>query len=155
MGGDIDQHLVSLPVIKFGNSSQKTRTNRYQTFLVLPDQVFWFSLFCSRYFVQDCSSYETLSWLFRSLLWCKKKVATGMENRHITHCILHIPYTNTKISIIGLIYICPHFFWWHRLKIRNLPTSILVLASVVSFLTFNTSTIFAPLWFTNFQPYRF
>ena len=85
----------------------------------------------------------------------KRWLLAWNQNRHITHCILHIPYTNTKISIIGLIYICPHFFWWHRLKNPNLPTSILVLASVVSFLTFNTSTIFAPLWFTNFQPYRF
>ena len=75
------------------------------------------------------------------------------QNRHITYYIFHIQYTNSKISI-GLLYIRPHFVWWHRRNhctalVRNLPTSILVRASV-SLLTFHThtSTILSPLWFT-------
>ena len=69
------------------------------------------------------------------------------QNRHITYYIFHIQYTNSKISI-GLLYIRPHFVWWHRRNhcttlVRNLPTSILVRASV-SLLTFHTSTILAP-----------
>ena len=48
LGGDPGS--VSLPEMKFGNSSQKARTNRYQTFLV-PSS---FSDFL--YFVRDCSS---------------------------------------------------------------------------------------------------
>ena len=74
------------------------------------------------------------------------------QNRHITYYIFHIQYTNSEISI-GLLYIRPHFVWWHRLNhcaalVGNLPPSILVRASV-SLLTFHTSTILAPLWFTN------
>ena len=82
------------------------------------------------------------------------------QNRHIKYYIFHIQYTNSKISI-GLLYIRPHFVWWHRRNhctalVRNLPTSILVCASV-SLLTFHThtSTIFAPLWVTNFESCRF
>ena len=80
------------------------------------------------------------------------------QNRHITYYIFHIQYTNSEISI-GLLYIRPHFVWWHRLNhsaafARNLPTSISVRASV-SLLTFHTSTILAPLWFTNFECCRF
>ena len=30
------------------------------------------------------------------------------QNRHITHYIFHIQYTNSEISI-GLLYIRPHF----------------------------------------------
>ena len=76
------------------------------------------------------------------------------QNRHITYYIFHIQYTNSEISI-GLLYIRPHFVWWHQLNhcaalVRNLPTSIFVRASV-SLLTFHTSTILAPLWFTNFE----
>ena len=75
------------------------------------------------------------------------------QNRHY---ILHIQYINSEISI-RLLYIRPHFIWWqwldHRTAlVRNLPTSILVCASVC-LLTFHThtSTILAPLWFTNFE----
>ena len=80
------------------------------------------------------------------------------QNRHITHYIFHSQYTNSEISI-GVLYIRPHFVWWHRLNhckalVRNLPTSILVRASV-SLLTFHTSPILAPLWFTNFECCRF
>ena len=76
------------------------------------------------------------------------------QNRHITHYIFYIQYTNSEISI-GLLYIRPHFAWWHRLNhcavlVRNLPTSILVHVSA-SLLTFHTSTILVPLWFTNFE----
>ena len=76
------------------------------------------------------------------------------QNRHITYYIFHIQYTNSEISI-GLLYIRPHFVSWHRLNhcaalVGNLPPSILVRASV-SLLTFHTSTILAPLWFTNFE----
>ena len=76
------------------------------------------------------------------------------QNRHITYYIFHIQYTNSEISI-GLLYICPHFVLWHRLNhcaalVRNLPTSILVRASV-SLLTFHRSTILAPFWLTNFE----
>ena len=65
------------------------------------------------------------------------------QNRHITHYIFHSQYTNSEISI-GVLYIRPHFVWWHRLNhckalVRNLPTSILVRASV-SLLTFHTHT---------------
>ena len=75
------------------------------------------------------------------------------QNRHITHYIFHIQYSNSEINI-GLLYIRPHFVWWHRLNhcgalVRNLLTSILVRASV-RLLTFHASTILAPLWFTNF-----
>ena len=85
-----------------------------------------------------------LSWLFKSLLWCQKKLVPGIEsNRHNMYYIFHIQYTNSEISI-GLFYIRPHFVWWHRLNhcaalVRNLPASILVRASV-SLLTFHTST---------------
>ena len=79
------------------------------------------------------------------------------QNRHITYYIFHIKYTNSEISI-GLLYIHPR---WHRLNhcaplVRNLPTSILVGASV-SLLTFHThtSTILASLWFMNFESCRF
>ena len=80
------------------------------------------------------------------------------QNRHITYYVFHIQYTNSEISI-GLLYICPHFVWWHRLNhcaalVCNSPTSILVRASV-SLLTFHTSTILVPLWFTNFGCCRF
>ena len=76
------------------------------------------------------------------------------QNRHITYYIFNIKYTNSKISI-GLLYIRPHFVWWNRLNycaalVRNLPTSILVRASV-SLFTFHTLTILEPLWFTNFE----
>ena len=78
------------------------------------------------------------------------------QNRHITYYILHIQYTNSEISI-RLLYIRPHFIWWQRLNhcaalVRNLPTSILVRTSVC-LLTFHkhTSTILAPLWFTNIE----
>ena len=81
------------------------------------------------------------------------------QNRYITYYIFHIQNTNSEISI-GHLYIRPHFVWWHRLNqwaalTRNLPTPILVCVSV-SLLTFNThtSTILAPLWFTNFESYR-
>ena len=72
------------------------------------------------------------------------------QNRHITYYIFHIQCTNSKISI-GLLYIHPYFDWWHRF---TLATSILVRASV-SLLTFQTSTILAILWFTNFECCRF
>ena len=82
------------------------------------------------------------------------------QNRHITYYILHIQYTNSEISI-DLLYIRPHFVWWQRLNhcaalVRNLPTSILVRASVC-LLTFHThtSTILVLLWFTNFESCRF
>ena len=90
----------------------------------------------------------------------KRWLLAWNQNRHITYYILHIQYTNSKISI-GLLYICPHFVWWQRLNhcfalVRNLPTSILVRASVC-LLTFHrhTSTILAPLWFTNFESCRY
>ena len=35
------------------------------------------------------SFYETLSWLFKSLLWCHRKVIAGMESKQ-TYYILHI-----------------------------------------------------------------
>ena len=81
-----------------------------------------------------------------------EKGVTGMESKQ-TYYILHITYTNSEISI-GLLYIRPHFVWWHRPNhcvtlVRNfLPTSILVRASV-SLLKFHTSAILTPLWFTN------
>ena len=76
------------------------------------------------------------------------------QNKHITYYIFHIQYTNPKI-IIGLLYICSHFVWWHQLNhcsalVRNLPTSILVRASV-SLLTFHTWAILASLFFKNFE----
>ena len=55
LGGDIAQCLVPLPEIKFGNSSQKACTNRYQGFSCTV-HFFWISLFCSKYLVRDCSS---------------------------------------------------------------------------------------------------
>ena len=72
--------------------------------------------------------------------------------------ILHIPYTNSEISI-GLLYIRPLIVWWHGLNhcatlVRNLAISILVRSSV-SLLTFHTLTILAPLWFPNFERCRF
>ena len=80
------------------------------------------------------------------------------QNRHITYYIFHIQYTNSKISI-GLLYIRPHFVWWHWLNhctalVRNLPKSML--RASVSLLIFHTSTISASsLWFTNFECCRF
>ena len=82
------------------------------------------------------------------------------QNSHITYCISHIQYTNSKIST-SLLDIRPHFVWWHQLNhcaalVRNLQTSILVRASV-GLLIFHTHTsiILAPLWFTNFESFRF
>ena len=80
------------------------------------------------------------------------------QNRHIMHYIFHIQYTNSEISI-GLLYIRPHFVWWHQPNhcealVRNLSTSILVRVSLI-LLTFHKSTILAPLWFTNFECCRF
>ena len=102
LGGEIAQCLVPLPEIKFGNSSQKACTNRYQGFSCTV-HFFWISLFCSKYLVRDCSSLETLSWLFKSLLWCQKKVVAGMESEQ-TYYVFHIPHTNSEISM-GLLYI--------------------------------------------------
>ena len=70
------------------------------------------------------------------------------QNRHIMHYIFHIQYTNSKISI-GLLYIRPHFVWWHLLNhctalVHNLSTFILVRASV-SLLTFHLLTR-QPFW---------
>ena len=45
----------------------------------------------------------------------KRWVLAWNQNKHITYSIFHIPYTNSEISI-GLLYICPHFVWWHRLN---------------------------------------
>ena len=73
------------------------------------------------------------------------------QNRYITYYILHIQYTNSVlVTSTGLLYISPHFFWWHQLNhcvslVRNLPTSILVHASV-SLLTFHTHTIRQRFW---------
>ena len=80
------------------------------------------------------------------------------QNRHIMYYKFYIPYTNSKISI-GLLYILPHFIWWHRLNhctslVRNLVALILV-RSLVKLLIFHTSTILALLWFTNFKRRRF
>ena len=97
---------------------------------------------------RDCLGYSNVYCDVR-----KRWFLAWNQNRHITYYIFHIQYTNSEISI-GLLYICPHFVLWHRLNhcvalVRNLPTSILVRASV-SLLTFHThtSTILSPLWFT-------
>ena len=45
----------------------------------------------------------------------KRWLLAWNQNKHITYSIFHIPYTNSEISI-GLLYICPHFVWWHRLN---------------------------------------
>ena len=84
----------------------------------------------------------------------KKCFLAWNQNRQNTYYIFHIQYTYLEISI-GLFYIRIHFVWCHRLNhcadlVRNLPTSILVPASV-SLLTFHRSTILAPFWFTNFE----
>ena len=76
------------------------------------------------------------------------------QRRHITYYIFHIKSTKSEISI-GPLYIRCHFVWWHRLNhcaalVRNLSTFILVRAPV-SLLTCHTSTILAPLCFTNFE----
>ena len=98
---------------------------------------------------RDCLGYSNVYCDVR-----KRWFLAWNQNRHITYYIFHIQYTNSEISI-GLLYIRPHFVWSDRLNhcaalVRNLPTSILVCASV-SLLTFHTSTILAPLWFTNFE----
>ena len=86
----------------------------------------------------------------------RRRLPAWNQNRHITYSIFHIPCTNFEM-IIGFRHL--HFVWWHGLNhcatlVRNLPTSILVRA-LVSLLTFHTSTILAPLWFTNFKRCRF
>ena len=89
----------------------------------------------------------------------KRCFLTWNQNRHITYYILHIQYTNSEISIC-LLYIRSHFVWWKRLNqcaapVRNLPTSILVRASLcLSVFHTHTSTFFAPLCFTNFEGCR-
>ena len=96
-----------------------------------------------------------------SKIYCdvrKRWLLTWKQHRHFTCYIFHIPCTNSEISI-AFLYIRRYFVWWHPLNhcttlVRNLPTSILVRASV-SLLTFHTSTILAALWFTNFERCRF
>ena len=97
-----------------------------------------------------------------SIVYCdvrKRWFLAWNQNRYITYYIFHIQYTNSEISI-GLLYILPHFAWSNWLNhcvalVRNLPTSILVRASV-SLLTFHTHTsiILVLLWFANFESCR-
>ena len=98
---------------------------------------------------------ERLSWLFKSLLWCQKKMIPGMESKQ-TYYVLHIPY-----SVYQFWNQCWSFLHSAPLRlitptnhcaalVRNLPTSIFVRASV-SLLTFQTATILAPLQFMNFE----
>ena len=101
---------------------------------------------------RDCLGYSNVYCDVR-----KRWFLAWNQNRHITYYIFHIQYTNSEISI-GILYIRPHFVWLHQLNhcaalVCNLPTSSLVRASV-SLLTFHTSTILAPLWFTNFECFR-
>ena len=97
MGRDIAQCSVSLPEIKFGNGSQKARTNRYQTFLVLSI----FSVFL--YFVpkilfgiavpnRRCLGYSTVYCDVR-----RRWLLAWNQNRYITYSVFHIPYTNCYI----------------------------------------------------------
>ena len=85
MGGDIAQCPVSLPEIKFSNSSQKTRTNRYQTFLVLSS----FSGFL--YFVPNILfgiATPRRRCLGYSKVYCdvkKRWLLAWNKNRHITY----------------------------------------------------------------------
>ena len=68
-------------------------------------------------------------------------MVASMESKE-TYYMLHISYTNSEISI-SLSYIRPYFVWWFQLYhcatlVLDLPTSILVLATVTLF-TFHKS----------------
>ena len=98
---------------------------------------------------------ERLSWLFKSLLWCQKKMVPSMESKQ-TYYVLHIPYSVYQFwsqcwSSLHLPQLCLITATNHcAALVRNLPTSIFVRVSV-SLLTFQTATILAPLWFMNFE----
>ena len=88
----------------------------------------------------------------------KRWFMTWNQSIHITYYIFIILIPK---SVFVFFTFVPHFVLWHWLNhcaalVRNLPTSILVRASVC-LLTFHThaSTILALLWFTNFESCRF
>ena len=122
--------MPSLPEIKFGNSSQKVLTNRYQTFLVFSS----FSGFL--YFVPNIL-FEIAAprrpCLGYSKVYCdvrKRWLLASSQNRHITYSIFHILIPKSVLV----------FFTFA-------PTSF----ASISLLTFHMSTILAPLWLTNFE----
>ena len=105
MGDDIARYSVSLREIKFGNSSQKASTNRYQIFLVLTS----FSGFL--YFVPNllcgiaaprrgCLGYSKVLCDVR-----KRWLLTWNQNRHITYSIFHI----LTPRMLPELHKCPHF----------------------------------------------
>ena len=92
LGEDIAVRSVSLPEIKFGNSIQKARTNRYQTFLVLSSFSGVFHFVPNILF--GFAAPRRLCLVY-SKLYCDVKqrwLVAWNQNRHIT-------YTNSKISI--------------------------------------------------------
>ena len=99
--------------------------------------------------------------LVYSKVYCdvrKRWFMTWNQSIYITYYIFIILIPK---SVLVFFTFLPHFVWWHRLNhcaalVRNLPTSILVCASV-SLLTFHTHRliVLATLWFTNFESLRF
>ena len=102
-----------------------------------PVQFFWISLFFPNILFGIAAPRRRC--LGYSKVYCdvrKGWLLAWNQNRHITYSIFHIPYTNSKSLLV--------FFTFA-------PTSF----ALVSLLTFHTSTILAPLWFTNFECCRF
>ena len=99
--------------------------------------------------------------LVYSKVYCdvrKRWFMTWNQSIYITYYIFIILIPK---SVLVFFTFLPHFVWWRRLNhcvalVRNLPTSILVCASV-SLLTFHTHRliVLATLWFTNFESLRF
>ena len=92
---------------------------------------------------RDCFGYSEVYCNFR-----KRWFLAWNQNMHILYNIFHIQYTHPKISI-GLLYIRPHFVWWHRLGHSVICRPPILVRTSVSLLTFHTSYILVPLWFTN------
>ena len=109
LGRDIAQCPVSLPEIKFSNSSQKTRTNRYQTFLALSS----FSGFL--YFVPNILfgiAAPRRCCLGYSKVYCdvrKRWLLAWNQNRHITYSIFHILTPKSVLQFRKTAILCPMY----------------------------------------------
>ena len=142
MGTDIAQCAVPIPEIKFGNSSQKARTNRYQTFLFL----YSFSGFL--YFVSNILfGIEAPRRCFfgYSKVDCdvtKGRFLAWNQNRHITYSIFHILAPNWSLGkpidshwfkmscLTCLVFSCVYCFFlkrWNYTKMFVLHESAVLL----------------------------
>ena len=100
---------IQLTTSKRKRNSQHTNyTHKQIANFSCPVQLFWISLFSSKYFAWDCSSQETLSWLLviQKLIVMSEK---GSCWHGIKTDILRIPYSIFHILIPKSVYIHPHF----------------------------------------------